>query len=206
MRPACELTFISDDVQLIAAQRALQSRSLDLESLGALWKGHRVDRWAAHPDLYELLATRLLEQGSPLLAHDVVVEGLEYWPRHSRLRQLRGLALARSGAPHRANAILSELYREGDRSSETLGILARTHKDLALRQADTVRRDSELQLSHNYYLAAFRTTADSYPGVNAATTALALGQVTTAESLAREVRERCEALFEECRRNGEDCY
>lgn len=54
-------------------------------------------------------AENFLRQGEPLLAHDVVSEALAKSQDDVRLRQLQGLALARSGATERANAILQEL-------------------------------------------------------------------------------------------------
>jgi hypothetical protein len=47
-----------------------------------------------------------------------------------RLRQLQGLALSRSGATERANAILENLRREQGTGEETLGMAGRTHKEL----------------------------------------------------------------------------
>ncbi len=48
-----------------------------------------------------------------------------------RLRQLQGLALARSGALERASEILEQLRAEKHADEETLGMLARTYKDRA---------------------------------------------------------------------------
>ena len=67
-----------------------------------------------------------------MLAYDVLCEGLACFPGDARLRQLQGLALARSGSPERANSILEKLYVEGRDDEETVGILARTNKSLAL--------------------------------------------------------------------------
>ena len=75
-------------------------------------------------------ADELLRMGEPLLAYEAIEVALPSWPRDLRLRQLRGLALARSGAAERANQAMRELRGEGHVDGETLGILARTHKDL----------------------------------------------------------------------------
>src|SRR3954470_875190 len=80
-------------------------------------------------------AERHLRQGEPLAAYNEAQTGLEADGGHVRLRQLRALALARSGDVERANAELAALVGEGLDDSETLGMLARTHKDLALRAA-----------------------------------------------------------------------
>src|SRR2546425_816815 len=65
-----------------------------------------------------------------LLAYDAVTAGLEHCPNHVRLRQLQGLALARSGASERALSVLQSLADEGNGDEESLGMLARTYKDL----------------------------------------------------------------------------
>src|ERR1700738_3548019 len=44
-----------------------------------------------------------LRQGDPLLAYNAVQDALHVWPGNLRLRQLKGLALARSGDTERAN-------------------------------------------------------------------------------------------------------
>lgn len=77
------------------------------------------------------LAEKSLRQGEPLLAYDVASEGLSRWPNDIRLRQLQGLALARSGAAARANSILASLRSAGQTDEETLGMLGRIYKDLA---------------------------------------------------------------------------
>ena len=46
---------------------------------------------------------RHLRQGEPLLAYNAAQEGLALWPQNLRLRQLKGLATARSGDTERAN-------------------------------------------------------------------------------------------------------
>ena len=58
-----------------------------------------------------------------------------------RLRQVQGLALVNSGAIERANRILEELESEGQ-TEETLGLLARTHKDGSVPTACAGRRTS----------------------------------------------------------------
>src|SRR5258706_15588094 len=75
-------------------------------------------------------ADRHLKKGEPLLAYNAVQEALQRWPEHARLRQLQALALARSGDIQRANAVLESLTQAGFDEAETLGLLARTHKDL----------------------------------------------------------------------------
>ena len=61
------------------------------------------------------------------------------------LRQLLALALARSGASDSANAVLQTLYKEGHRDEETLGLLARTYKDLYQRYKAMLGYDQRYQ-------------------------------------------------------------
>src|SRR4051812_45531680 len=83
-------------------------------------------------------AEQALEKGEPLLAYNGLQEALARWPEHTRLRQLQALSLARSGDTARANEMLAVLAAAGVDDAETLGLLARTHKDLALAARDGV--------------------------------------------------------------------
>src|SRR5438552_110662 len=119
-------------------------------------------------------AEQHLERGEPLLAYNTAQAGLQEWPDHPRLRQLQALALARSGDIERANAILGKLAREGVDDAETLGMLARTHKDLALGSADASRRKPHLEAGLRLYEQAYRDArrdgidaAATYTGINA---------------------------------------
>jgi len=136
-------------------------------------------------------AEKLLKSGAALLAYDALAEGLKQFPADARLRQLVALALARSGASRRANEILSELAREGHADEETLGLLARTHKDLAADALDEHERQEHLKLAFQFYRDAHDQSRGYYSGINAATMALLLGQRDDAMALARGVREQC---------------
>jgi class 3 adenylate cyclase len=138
-----------------------------------------------------------LRQGEPLLAYNAVQEGLQAQPGSLRLRQLKGLAVARSGDIERANRLLQALADEGGANSETLGMLARTHKDLALR-TDGLVRDSHLAAAFQIYHRAYQGAlaggvhADAwYTGINAATIAVLQGDLTKARQIAGEVKELC---------------
>ena len=82
-----------------------------LTELMSVWRARDVEEWSRSPGTYRTLAEKILGQGEPLLAYDVVSEALAKWPEDIRLRQLQGLALARSGATERANAILETLRK-----------------------------------------------------------------------------------------------
>jgi len=97
-------------------------------------------------------AERLLERGEPILAYDAAETGLRADPGDVRLRQLQALALARSGDDERANALLRTLVDEGHEGAETLGLLARTHKDLAQRAPDAASRTRHLSCARGQFL------------------------------------------------------
>ena len=151
------------------------------------------------PDAIVADAERLLRQGEPLLAYNTADTGLQRWPGHRRLRQLQGLALARGGDVERANSLLDELARTGLDDAETLGGLARTHKDLGMRAAETARRDAHLESAYRLYAQAYAssrqrgdTTGAFYTGINAATVAVLRGEIEAARWIAAEVRDICE--------------
>lgn len=139
---------------------------------------------------------QMLDRGEPLAAYDRVQAALLQWPGHTRLRQLKGLALARGGDITQANEILGELAREGVADAETLGMLARTCKDLGLRAKDAPVRTAHLAEAFRLYEKAFESArqknAESdalYGGINAATMAVLLGDLPRARRIATVVRE-----------------
>ncbi len=171
---------------------------LDLRGLLALWQARDPQAWAGSPEPFALLGERILRVGAPLPAHDVLAEGLAAFPADVRLRQLQGLTLARSGATRKAQQILQALFAEGHADGETLGILARTYKDLSAAATDAEARRACLRQAHERYgdayrLAAVRKDPDSalYAGINAASTALLLGDGDAASRHAREARAWC---------------
>jgi class 3 adenylate cyclase len=165
--------------------------SLNLSSLIPFWHSHTPGEWSNSPEVYKHLGQRILKLGEPLLAYDVLTEGLAISQTDVRLRQLLALSLARSGATQRANSILTELREEGHHDEETLGILARTHKDLWTQATNPAERKRQLGLAYEFYTEAYRLNGGYYAGINAATLGLLLGKKDRARALAREVRRAC---------------
>jgi class 3 adenylate cyclase/tetratricopeptide (TPR) repeat protein len=197
----------SSDKELSALSATLDNLdTLDLASMFTLWQSHNPDQWASTPEIYINLGDSILKSGEPLLAHDVLLEGLKHWPTNVRLRQLQALALARSGATRRANSILIQLHEEGHTDEETLGLLARTHKDLWAQSAKAPELSRQLHQAYEVYLEAYRRTGGYWTGINAATMALLLGQKEQAAALAREVRESCLRELEKTREAGGTNY
>jgi len=150
------------------------------------------------PKTYVELGSRVLAAGEPLLGYDVLSVGLSRWPENVRLRQLTALALARAGATERAAALVNALYEQGNLDGETLGILARTYKDLAENARSMSARRRMLRRSERIYGMAYRlarrrgATDDAiYTGMNAATLSTLSGGIRRARRLAREVALLC---------------
>jgi hypothetical protein len=188
--------------------RAVQT-SDDATTLLRIWGAHDESAWCEYPSLYSVATERLLRAGEPLAAFEVATEGLRYGQTDRRLRQLQGLALARSGAPERAIDVLSALTHDEAQTpvelEETLGMVGRVHKDLAgaLTGPASV---AQYGLAHEAYLRAYRVSGGSYSGVNAATTALLADKRETSLALAREVIPLARGEAERVVEAGGDAY
>jgi class 3 adenylate cyclase len=178
----------------------------DLASSQALWRARDPEAWATDPETYRLFGARLLKLGEPLVAYDAISEGMKSFPRDIRLRQLLALALARSGAAGSANAVLKELYEEDHRDEETVGLLARTYKDLANEAASTVEANQHLRHAYELYTQAYETTGGYWSAINAATLALILGDRRTAASFAQQVGDQCLPKLAKAEAGSSDRY
>jgi hypothetical protein len=107
------------------------------------------------------------------------------FPKALRPKQLRGLALARSGQTVQAQLVLGKLYAAGEIDPETVGILARTWMDRYKQSGDRLF----LLKSRDLYRQAFEVfPSDYYNGINAASKSLLLGEKETAAQLASRVQ------------------
>jgi class 3 adenylate cyclase len=183
-----------------------QPGALALADLLAIWRAREPSRWARSAEVYQQLGARLLKLGELLLAYDVLSEGLKFQPGALRLRQLQAHALTRLGATERANALLLALYEEGQRDEETVGMLARTHKDLWQQAADPAERERQLQQSYKFYEEAYQLSGGYWTGINAATIALLSGRREHARARAAEVRALCLADLRRTEETGVDRY
>ena len=138
---------------------------------------------------YQEMAARANALGESLVACDMVDEGLKSWTTDTRLRQIRALALARMGSPEKAREILRQLHEEAWDDEETMGLLARTLKDLWIKSNDPV----DLDHAYRAYEEAYRQSPERYwTGINAATLAFAKGDRAAASAIAAAVRTVCE--------------
>jgi predicted Zn-dependent protease len=126
---------------------------------------------------------------------------------------LLALALSRSGASRRANALLTDLYREGARDGETLGLLARTYKDLADRAAGEAQEAFYRTAAYQFYEEGYTRARDAgnddeafYTGINAATLALLRQDHETSAQIAEHVRAICENKLGDPSRRDPDSY
>jgi class 3 adenylate cyclase len=164
---------------------------MTLSRLMSIWRARNVDEWLRSPGKYRSFAEKVLAQGEPLLAYDVVNDALAKWPKDTRLRQLQGLALARSGATERANVALEKLRQAGQADEETLGMLARTYKDLASQTGSKADQKRFLHRAAEIYLQAYESTGGYWSGINAATMNLLTGRTKRATELAKRVWKQC---------------
>jgi len=215
LRAIVEAGYRLDRIANQATETALRAQpelnrerigSLNLWSLIAFWQARVPEDWAATPGIYRAVARRVLKLGEPLLAYDILTEALKNKPADVELRQVLALSLARSGATQRANSILTQLRHEGHRDEETLGILARTHKDLWMHATTKTEANRQLKLAHKFYLEAYNLNRGYYSGINAATLALLIGKEDEAKALAKEVRDACLVELKSLPKNSGNRY
>ena len=142
--------------------------------------------WKGSPMLLCAAADGLIAMKRIPEALQVLDRAERAFPQALRPKQLRGLALARSGETMKAQLVLGKLYAAGEIGPETLGILARTWMD---RYNQTKERTFLLK-SRDLYRQAFEAfPSDYYTGINAASKSLLAGEKETAAQLAKRVQE-----------------
>lgn len=175
---------------------------VDLRQLFTIFEQRDAIDLASRLDECALIAQRALALGEPLLSYDFCTFGLGKAADHLRLQQVQCLALARSGAYEQAQQLLERLYSHGHRDEETLGILARTYKDIWLEKRPVTPEHPSLKRSQELYEESYLANGGHWPGINAATLAMYLGQVEKSKQLAAKVRDEC--LVARTASSGED--
>jgi class 3 adenylate cyclase/tetratricopeptide (TPR) repeat protein len=130
-----------------------------------------------------------LNRGMLCEAQDLAQKARALFPDAIRITQLYALALARLGATEKARTYLTGLYQTQAVDSETAGLLGRVYKDLWRKTGDV----DYARQSRDTYLRGFSEARDYYPGINAATMSLILGEKDRAQRVANDVIEICEA-------------
>jgi class 3 adenylate cyclase/tetratricopeptide (TPR) repeat protein len=197
--PACALLAYGDAAAV--EQLGADLHHLDLAKSLELWQTLKSSSGPLPAKIYQDLAQHVMRLGEPLLAYDIVAEGLKLWPTETRLRQLMALALLRSGAVQQALELLQKLVDEDNRDEETMGLLARAHKDFANRATDPAETTKQWGLAYEIYASAYERTGGYWSGINAATIARYLNDNEQALALANRVTEQC---LQELTRGTED--
>jgi class 3 adenylate cyclase len=194
----------TNDAPALIAQIAGQ----DVPAVYAIWAARDRALWSTQPQLYKAAARRLLRAGEPLLAFDVTREAAALWPQDVELQGLEALALARGRATGPANELLAGLYAAGHRDEETVGMLARTYKDLWEETADPALKHQYLVRAQSLYSESFAGAPDTryWSGINAATLQLLLGEQQAAQRTAHEVQKICFAALQSAAVTAIDRY
>ena len=225
--PSRKRAAASTEAVSLAAAEALRSQldsardsdspELELSVLLQIWNSRREEdrAWLCQPELYRQLGRRFLRLGEAPLAREVAQTALELtdhdergepsaiWASDVELRQIFGLALARSGNPELAQRVLTQLRDQGNVEEETLGILARTYKDQAFAPGiDRERRRRLLGESLDRYREAYTLNGGFWTGINVATLARLLDYAEESERIARQVQTECSADLERVTENG----
>jgi tetratricopeptide (TPR) repeat protein len=127
-----------------------------------------------------VLVEALIGLGANDAALAVVTQARAVFKESLRLQQLEALAHRRLKRFDEAFLILQQLYEQGHRDPETVGILGATW----MQRYKKDPKRSFLERSQKLYAEAFRLVPDSYyVGINAAAKALLLGMVDEARRL-----------------------
>jgi len=133
---------------------------------------------------------KYLERGAPWDACDAFREAIAQHPGDAELLYWGALAHARAGAAKTAHALLDRAQAAAltpGRLADILSLRGRLWKDAYHRAPDGAAAIGLGERARDEYLAAYRLQRDPYPGINAATLSLLLGDRATATSLAQEI-------------------
>lgn len=171
---------------------------LDLDTLLRAWDGRELRDWHRSPEHYLQSGRQAIALGQPLFGFEIVKEGLAAFPEHAELAYLSALALARSGTRHHAARTVDQLLAHADLDarlrSEALSLAGRIAKDRWVALTEPAARTAAAVQARDRYRQAYQLSSDYFPGINAATLCVMTGEADEGLRLAREVRERCEAL------------
>jgi hypothetical protein len=149
--------------------------------------GERSGELLETPALPAIVIERLLDSAAYSHARAVLTAALARFPDDLRLRQLTVLLPSRAGDLAGAIAALEELPAKARYDEESIGITAGVYK----RMWRSEMQPEWLIRSHAKYLDGWRRSkqTNSYLGINAAATALWMGQPARSRELARGVRD-----------------
>ena len=127
-------------------------------------------------------AREALGRGDPFRAYDIVARAIAAGALSEDLSHQQALTLARMGDTQRALDIFRSAGLDRSSSPHKRALGARLLKDNGL-DGDS----DQLEQAYRAYLAIYRDSGDSYPGINAASLALLTGDAETSSALAAEI-------------------
>ena len=170
----------------------LEERSTEIAHvIHDLWRAKDQTLWGSEPYFYITLGEKADKIGQAMFAHDVLREGLDYFPGHMRLTQLYCLSAIKCGYITEARELLSALVKRGHQDEETLAILGRVYKEIWAISGEDRSDHPALRAARNLYLRAFLRHGGYYSGINAATLSALAGEWQTAEKIAKRVLAIC---------------
>ncbi len=132
-----------------------------------------------------------LAQGAPWAACDVFRDAVGQASDDAELLYCGALAHARAGAAREAHALLDRaqplVASDPGLLTEILSLRGRLWKDRLHRERDAAMARESASTARKEYIAAYALNHEPYPGINAATLALILGEQSTARQLSREI-------------------
>jgi len=132
-----------------------------------------------------------LARGAPWDGCDAFREAIALHPADAELLYCGALAHARVGATHEAHALLDRARAAATAApallADILSLRGRLWKDQLHRRPDAPNASLIAEHARNEYISAWSLQHDPYPGINAATLSLLLGDHAAARDLAQAV-------------------
>ena len=160
-----------------------------------LWDSKDRTVWSKDSFFYVRLGTLADKAGQAMFAHDILEEGMHYFPENVRLIQLFSLSSIKCGFLLNARDLLTGLMKGGHEDEETLAILGRVYKEMWYLTDKAGTKHPHFLRSKNLYLKSYLKNRGYYSGINAASLSLLAGESEIAEKLARSVLKICTGLI-----------
>ena len=175
-------------------------------SLRREWRLFDKDNSSA--EAFLALASRMIDVGEFLLAHDVAKDGLKLFKNHKILSQKAAHALCKAGSPLLATQLLEDLVSSGVRDVETQSLLASAYKDLCEKTTDGSKKKHYADLAIARYEQGYfsgdslmqkdQESADNlyYPCINIAFMYFVCMKYEKAREYADTARKLCQEIID----------